>query len=72
MRIKYRKGVIIISATNRGSERVVADFYATPEKVIHNFLNHHELKQGSILEPSAGNGNFVKVIRERERERVII
>lgn len=55
-----------MSATNRGSERVPSDFYATPEKVIHNFLDHHRLKPGEILEPSAGNGNFTKVIKERE------
>lgn len=61
--------MIIISATNRGSERVVADFYATPEKDINNFLNHYQLKDGNILEPSAGNGNFLKIIRERESNK---
>jgi len=63
--------VIFISATNRGSERIVADFYATPRNVINNFLNHHKLQNGNILEPSAGNGNFIKAIRERERENFI-
>ncbi|HHX69430.1 MAG TPA: hypothetical protein GX708_15470 [Gallicola sp.] len=58
--------VIYISATNRGSTRAVADFYATPEKVIHTFLNNYNLKDGNILEPTAGNGNIIKVIRERE------
>ena len=61
--------MINISATNRGSKRVEADFYATPLSVIHNFLNHYDLKDGAILEPSAGNGNFIKAIRERERNK---
>lgn len=56
--------MIIISATNRGSKRVVSDFYATPIPVIENLIAHHQLKVGNILEPSAGNGNFIKVIRE--------
>lgn len=63
--------MIVISATNRGSQRIVADFYATPENVIHKFLNHYNLKTGNILEPSAGNGKFIKVLKERERERFI-
>lgn len=55
-----------ISATNRGSKRIEADFYATPIKDIHKFLDFYPLQEGNILEPSAGNGNFVKVLRERE------
>ena len=55
-----------MSATNRGSQRVESDFYSTPEKVIHNFLNHYGTISGSILEPSAGSGSFSKVIRERQ------
>lgn len=58
--------MINISATNRGSIRKTADFYATPEKTIHTFLDNYNLKDGNILEPTAGNGNIVKVIRERE------
>lgn len=58
-----------MSATNRGTKRVESDFYATPETTIHNFLNNYQLKDGNMLEPSAGNGNFLKIIRERERER---
>ena len=56
--------MIIISATNRGSKRVASDFYATPIPVIENLFNHHKIKEGNILEPSAGNGNFVKVIKD--------
>jgi hypothetical protein len=52
-----------LSATNRGSKRVESDFYPTPIPVIHNFLDNHKLKDGIILEPSAGNGNFLQAIR---------
>ena len=55
-----------ISATNRGTARNEADNYQTPISVINNFLDHHQLKDGNILEPSASSGNFVSVIRERE------
>lgn len=55
-----------ISATNRGSSRAVADFYATPKDVVHNFLNNYQIQDGNLLEPSAGNGNFLSAIRERE------
>lgn len=53
-----------MSATNRGAIRAVADFYATPVEVISNFLEHHKLKDGSVFEPIAGNGNFVTAIRK--------
>ena len=55
-----------MSATNRGSERKPYDFYATPPEVIENLLKHIDLnKYGNrILEPSAGNGNFCRVIKQ--------
>lgn len=54
-----------MSATNRGSERKPSDFYPTPLNTIRTFLDNYELnKNGIILEPCAGNGNFIKVIRE--------
>lgn len=53
-----------MSATNRGTERVKADFYPTPVNVIKNFLDVHKLKEGTILEPCAGNGHFIKTLRE--------
>jgi len=56
-----------MSATNRGSTRVGSDFYATPKSVIHNFLDYYQIKEGNLLEPSAGNGNFITSLRERER-----
>lgn len=53
-----------MSATNRGSERVANDFYATAIPVIKDLLDHIDLNNygGGILEPSAGNGNFLDVI----------
>ena len=60
--------MVNISATNRGSIRIQSDFYATPLSVVHNFLDNHTLKDGNILEPTAGNGNIVAAIREREKE----
>lgn len=61
-----------MSATNRGSKRVEADFYPTPISVIHNFLDNHPLQDGAILEPCAGNGYFVKAIRDKGYENKII
>ena len=55
-----------MSATNRGSERFVADFYATPLESIYAFLDNYELpKDADILEPSAGNGNIIKALRDK-------
>lgn len=56
--------MIHISSTNRGSKRIDKDFYATPIPVIRDFLQHYKIKEGNILEPTAGNGNIVKTIRE--------
>ena len=56
-----------MSATNRGRARIEYDSYYTPEDAIHNFLNNYNLDMNGlhILEPSAGTGNFCKVLRER-------
>lgn len=41
------------------------DFYATPLKTIENLFNYIDLNNygNNILEPSAGNGNFIKIIK---------
>ena len=56
-----------MSATNRGSKRSVYDFYATPiecvEKLLENFII--EKPNINILEPSAGNGNIIKVLKDK-------
>ena len=55
-----------MSATNRGCERKAYDFYATPSETIRTFLaNFDGISSGDrILEPSAGNGQIIKALRE--------
>src|SRR5574344_1583951 len=55
-----------MSSTNRGTERKLYDFYATPLDVIENLLNNINLNKygNKILEPGAGNGNICKVIKK--------
>ena len=55
-----------MSATNRGCERKAYDFYATPPETVRAFLaNFDGISSGDrILEPSAGNGQIVRVLRE--------
>lgn len=60
-----------MSATNRGSERKPSDFYATPVEVVENFLHNYKLPNGSILEPSAGNGNIVQAIKNMDKSRLV-
>ena len=50
----------------RGCERKAYDFYATPPETVRAFLaNFDGISSGDrILEPSAGNGQIVKVLRE--------
>lgn len=55
-----------MSATNRGTKRKPYDFYATPIAVVDNFLSNYTLPQGNILEPSAGNGNIIKALRDND------
>lgn len=53
-----------MSATNRGSKRVASDFYATPHVCIEKFLQHYGPLTGDILEPSAGNGHIVEIVKK--------
>lgn len=55
-----------MSATNRGGERKAYDFYATPAETVRSFLaNFDGISSGDrILEPSAGNGQIIRVLRE--------
>lgn len=58
--------MIIISATNRGAERKPQDFYATPIDCVENFINNYGgVISGKILEPSAGNGNIIQALRNK-------
>lgn len=53
-----------MSATNRGTKRQDSDFYITPIGTIQRLFDNHTLGRGDILEPSAGSGNFIKVLKE--------
>lgn len=61
-----------MSATNRGAKRIEYDFYPTSIEVIHNFLEHYQLKDGIILEPCAGCGNFIQAIRDKSYKNIIV
>ena len=54
-----------MSATNRGAVRRASDFYATPLETVYSFLDVYDgiKSSDSILEPSAGNGNIIKALR---------
>lgn len=56
-----------MSATNRGATRNEADFYATPLETVYTLLdNYNGIEPGDlILEPSAGNGNIIRAIKNR-------
>ena len=56
-----------MSATGRGAVRREADFYATPFETVYSFLDAYDgiKSSDSILEPSAGNGNIIKALRNR-------
>ncbi len=55
-----------MSATNRGTVRRAYDFYETPEEVTRQFLfEYFEGDFRVILEPCAGSGKMVKVLRDR-------
>ena len=54
------------------SSRVPHDFYPTPVPVIESFFNTYDIpKNSTILEPSAGNGNFIKTIKSIEDSNII-
>ncbi len=63
-----------MSATNRGTIRNEADFYATPLDTVYAILDSVPYldKAEFILEPSAGNGNIIKALRERNINGVSI
>ena len=56
-----------MSATNRGTKRREADFYATPLDTVFSLLDNYDgiKNNDSILEPSAGNGNIIRALRNR-------
>ena len=62
-----------MSATNRGSKRVESDFYATPLESVYALLDNYDgiKPTDSILEPSAGNGNIIRALRNRGYDNCI-
>lgn len=63
-----------MSATNRGTERKAYDFYATPIECVNAILDALPPFGNDlfILEPSAGNGNVIKALRDRNIDAVDI
>ena len=56
-----------MSATNRGSQRIESDYYATPPGAIQSLLFNYEITRTAkeiILEPSAGNGIIIEKLRQ--------
>lgn len=41
-----------------------ADFYPTPEDVVHQMILGLDLKDKFVLEPSAGSGNILKILKQ--------
>lgn len=62
-----------MSATGRGTARKPHDFYATPIDCVENFINNYGIDKikGNILEPSAGNGNIIKALRQKKAQGII-
>ena len=62
-----------MSATGRGTTRKPHDFYATPIDCVENFINNYGIDKikGNILEPSAGNGNIIKTLRQKKVQGII-
>ena len=56
-----------MSATNRGTKRKESDFYATPLETVYSLLdNYNDISPDDfIFEPSAGNGNIIRALRNR-------
>jgi hypothetical protein len=54
-KIEIKKGVVQIMFT--------PDFYPTPESVINQMIEGYDLNEKVVLEPSAGKGNIVDVLK---------
>ena len=56
-----------MSATNRGAKRKESDFYATPLETVYSLLDNYKgiNEKDIILEPSAGNGNIIRALKNR-------
>lgn len=56
-----------MSATNRGAKRREADFYPTPDELAERIVRAVGRYPNRILEPSAGDGAFVRACRANWR-----
>jgi hypothetical protein len=61
-----------LSAKNRGTKTRPFDFYPTPLDVVEKLLQNHKLREGTILEPCAGDGAIIRVIRKYGYKNKII
>jgi hypothetical protein len=62
---------MIVSSTNRGSQRVENDLYETNPASTNTFLDHFTLKKGPILECCAGRGAIIREIRKRYQNEIL-
>lgn len=53
-----------IAGSNPDNGRVENDYYATPFMATEAILKHIDLGKDTILEPSAGEGHIVKVLKD--------
>lgn len=53
-----------VSATGRGAERVVSDYYPTPAWCVARLLEAVLLPGGAWLEPAAGDGAIIRAVNE--------
>ncbi len=61
-----------MSSTNRGNSHSGTDFYVTPPEAVHALLDELGIIGYHILEPCAGNGSIVRVLREKFGKTKII
>ena len=61
-----------LAGSNSINGRVKDDYYATPFVATEMILNALDLGDDSILEPSAGEGHIVKVLKERYPHNEIV
>lgn len=47
------------------------DFYPTPKEVIYQMLQGVDVRDKVVLEPSAGSGNIVKVLKEMGAKKIL-
>jgi hypothetical protein len=61
-----------VSSTNRGSQRMADDFYATPAWTTRAILRRLGREPSYVLEPTAGKGAIVRELRAHWRSSYIV